>query len=87
MKESNFTRMMTVIDDTFAMRSDPAQLQVDEAVIEKLAKIHPATLSEYNEGDGPCVWILVIPTTTELMNLFVTGSISEQELLDRKSVV
>ena len=83
MKESNFTRMMTVIDDTFAMRSDPAQLQVDEAVIEKLAKIHPATLSEYNEGDGPCVWILVIPTTTELMNLFVTGSISEQELFDR----
>ncbi len=83
MKESNFSRMMKVIEDTFAIRNDPAQLQVDEEVIEKLEKIHPATLSEYDEGDGPCVWILVIPTTTELMNLFVSGSISEQELFDR----
>lgn len=83
MKESNFSRMMKVIEDTFAIRNDPAQLQVDEEVIEKLEKIHPATLSEYDEGDGPCVWILVIPTTTELMNLFVSGSISEQGLFDR----
>ena len=75
--------MMQVIDEVFAMRSDPLQLQVNDKVLAKLEQIHPATLSEYNEGEGPCSWVLVIPTTTELMNDFVAGKISEQELFDR----
>jgi ribosomal protein S18 acetylase RimI-like enzyme len=80
---SNFERMLALIDEVFATRSDPDQLQVDETVIEKLQAIHPATLGEYNEGDGPCVWVLVIPTTKEVMNDFLAGRITEQQLLDR----
>lgn len=80
---SNFERMLALIDEVFATRSDPDQLQVDETVIEKLQTIHPATLGEYNEGDGPCVWVLVIPTTKEVMNDFLAGRITEQQLLDR----
>ncbi len=83
MKESNFNRMMKLTDEVFATRNDPDQLQVNDKVIAKLQQIHPATLSEYNESAGPAAWILVIPTTTELMNLFLNGSISEQELYDR----
>jgi GNAT superfamily N-acetyltransferase len=83
MKESNFDRMMEIIEDTFAMRSDPSQLQVNEKVLEKLAEIHPATLSEFNEGSGPCSWVLVIPTSVEIMNDFLSEKISEQELFDR----
>ena len=83
MTPSNLSRMLALIDEVFATRNDPAQLQVNEQVIAKLEQIHPATLSEYNEGNGPAVWILLIPTTTELMNLFLTGHISEQELFDR----
>lgn len=79
---SNFERMLALIDEVFATRSDPDQLQVDETVIEKLQAIHPATLGEYNEGNGPCVWVLVIPTTKEVMNDFLAGHITEQQLLD-----
>jgi len=83
MKENNFTRMMKLVDEVFATRNDPDQLQVDQEVLNKLEYIHPATLSEYNEGNGPGVWLLVVPTTTSLMNEFVSGKISEQELFDR----
>jgi predicted GNAT family acetyltransferase len=82
LKETNFDRMMKIVDDVFATRNDPEQLQVNEEVIEKLQLIHPATLSEYNEGKGPIAWILGIPTTTEIMNLFLSGNISEQQLFD-----
>ena len=80
---TNFQRMLALIDDVFATRSDPDQLQVDEAVIEKLQAIHPATLGEYNEGNGPCVWVLVIPTTRAVMDDFLAGRITEQQPLDR----
>ncbi|MCX6290454.1 MAG: hypothetical protein NT126_01665 [Bacteroidetes bacterium] len=83
MNETNLSRMLHLVDEVFSTRNDPAQLQVNEGVIEQLQKIHPATVSEYNEGNGPCIWILLIPTTTELMNLFIAGNISEQELFDR----
>ena len=37
----------------------------------------------YNEGNGPCVWVLVIPTIKTLMQDFLSGRISEQELFDQ----
>ncbi|HLG35054.1 MAG TPA: hypothetical protein VI757_09255 [Bacteroidia bacterium] len=82
-KQTNMERMFLVIDEVFDMRNDPLQLQVNDKVIAKLAQIHPATLSEYNEGEGPIAWVLVIPTTTELMNRFVAGQLSEQALFDQ----
>lgn len=80
---SHFERMLGLIEETFSYRNDPSQLQVDEEVIEKLQAIHPATLSEYNEGQGPAVWILLIPTTTAVMEDFLARRINEQEVLDR----
>jgi hypothetical protein len=63
-------------------RIDPDQLNVTDDVMEKLKKIHPSTMSEYNEGDGPIVWILLIPTTEAIMNRFLKKEISETQLLD-----
>lgn len=74
---------MQIVSSVFDTRNDPIQLQVDEKVLDTLGKLHPATFSEYNEGNGPCIWTLMIPTTEETMNLFVTGKISEQELYKR----
>lgn len=78
---SNFERMIQLAGDVFAAHNDPAQLEVDEEVMEKLQRLHPATLSEYDDN-GPVVWILLIPTTIELMNRFVKEEISETELLN-----
>lgn len=82
MAPSNFERMIQLAEDVFAVRNDPDQIDVNEDVLERLRSIHPSTVSEYNEGNGPAAWLLVIPTTTELMLRFLEHKISERELFD-----
>lgn len=83
MSGNNFERMMAIITEVFDTRNDPEQLQVDESVIEALQKIHPATLSEFADENGPAIWILIIPTTDEVMHLFLENKISEQGIMER----
>jgi len=82
MGKSNFERMLELADEAFSSRTDPAQLNVDEDVIKRLIQIHPSTVSEYDDGNGPVVWILIIPTTNELMEQFLSKNISENELFE-----
>ena len=77
---SNFERMIQLAEDVFAVKSDPDQLDVDQEVLERLQRIHPATVSEQDDGNGPVAWVLLIPTTFELMNRFLNHEISEKEL-------
>ncbi len=83
MTSTNFERMINLAVETFAAHNDPNQLDVNEEVIKQLELLHPATLSEHNEGDGPVVWILLIPTSISLMNDFIAEKISESELLNK----
>jgi hypothetical protein len=80
--KSNYERLIELADEVFAVRQDPEQLDVDEMVIEKLQSIHRATLSDKDFGDGPVLWILLIPTTTVLMNKFIHQEINEKELYE-----
>jgi len=82
----NLRRMITLAEDFFGMRNDPAQISVDERTTQKLQKIHPATLSEERTAGGPVAWILVIPTTREVMDEFLTKRITERELLERTPI-
>jgi ribosomal protein S18 acetylase RimI-like enzyme len=75
--------MMQIIEETFSTREDPDQLQVDEAVIAGLQELHPATVSEFDDGNGPAIWVLIFPTIADLMEDFLSGKISEQELFER----
>jgi predicted GNAT family acetyltransferase len=79
---SNFERMIALSDQVFSSRTDPDQLNVDEKVMERLELIHPDTLSEYDDGNGPVCWILCIPTTLDLMSKFIDQKISERELYE-----
>jgi hypothetical protein len=79
---SNFERMIQLSDEVFSSRTDPDQLNVDKNVMEHLQRIHPDTISEYEEGNGPICWILCIPTTLNLMTQFVDQKISERELYE-----
>lgn len=74
--------MIQLAEDAFSVRNDPDQLDVDESVIKRLAEMHPATVSEYDDN-GPAVWILLIPTTTELMEQFLKKEISEKQLYEK----
>ena len=71
--------MIQLSDAIFSSRNDPNQLNVDENVMEHLQLIHPNSISEYDDGNGPICWILCIPTTLDLMNQFINQKISEKE--------
>jgi GNAT superfamily N-acetyltransferase len=83
MAKSNFERLIQLADEVFSVKSDPSQLDVDQSVRDRLLSMHPSTLSEYNEGNGPCAWVLLIPTTLDLMHRFVSGEITEKELYEQ----
>jgi ribosomal protein S18 acetylase RimI-like enzyme len=80
---SNYERMIQMADEVFASRTDPDQLNVNEEVISHLHQMHPAAVSEYDDGNGPAAWILGFPTTLDLMNRFLENKISEKELYER----
>ena len=82
MSKSNFERLIELSDEVFSSRTDPDQLNVNEKVMEHLQLIHPDTISEYDDGNGPVCWILCIPTTLDLMNQFIHKEISERELYE-----
>ena len=82
MAPSNYERMIQLSDEVFSSRSDPHQLNVNENVMEHLQLIHPDTISEYDDGNGPVCWILCIPTTLDLMNKFINKEISEREIYE-----
>jgi len=77
----NYRRMIELVTEFFDAKNDPDQLDVTEDVILHLKNLHPATLSEVAEGDGPIVWILLIPTVRNIMERFIAGMISEKQLL------
>ena len=78
----NYERMIQLSEEVFSSRTDPDQLNVNENVMDHLQLIHPDTISEYDDGNGPVCWILCIPTTLDLMNQFINKKISERELYE-----
>lgn len=82
MSQSNLERMIQLAEEVFSVKNDPNQLDVNPTALERLQQIHPATVAEYDDGNGPVAWILLIPTTLELMTRFIENKISEKELFD-----
>ena len=82
----NLQRMIQLADEFFETKNDPDQISITEEVMSRLQKIHPATLSEKKDENGPIVWILVLPTTLRLMEEFVAEQINERELLEKTPI-
>jgi hypothetical protein len=79
---TNLERMIALADEFFEAKTDPDQLVVDEGIMERLRSVHPASLGEASDENGPIAWMLLIPTTHEVMERFVRGEIGERRLLD-----
>lgn len=77
----NFSRMIQLADEFFETKNDSSQLSITEEVMKQLRSIHPATMGEKQNDDGPIAWTIVIPTTRNVKELFLSGSINEEELL------
>ncbi len=74
--------MIQLAEEVFATHQDINQLDINEDVLDHLRRIHPATVSEYDDGKGPVAWLLMIPTTADLMNQFLDRNISERQLYE-----
>jgi hypothetical protein len=83
MAKSNLERLIQLADEVFDMKHDPDQLNINQKVLRRLEKMHSSTVSEELDSNGPVAWVLVIPTTTALMNRFLDGKITEKELFKR----
>lgn len=82
----NYQRMLDLVVNFFDTRNDPDQISVTDVEREHLEKIHPATMSEVANEDGPILWLLILPTTTALMEQFISGALTEKQLLDQTPV-
>ena len=79
---SNLERMLSLVQQVFDSKNDPEQLDVNEKVMEQLRIIHPSSIAEYDDGNGPVLWVILIPTTAEIMKQFLSHEINEQAILD-----
>jgi hypothetical protein len=82
MAKNNLERMIRLADEFFNAKNDPDQILFDESMMERMKAIHPATITQESDENGPIVWILLIPTTEHVMEEFIAGTINEKELLD-----
>lgn len=82
MSSINYKRLIKLAEDIFNVKNDPDQLDVNSEVLHKLELLHPATVSELSTDDGPVAWVLVIPTTLDLMEQFLNKTISEKQLFN-----
>lgn len=77
----NYERMIKLVTEFFGTRTDPDQISVNDEERERLEALHPDTLVEVANEDGPILWLLTFPTTTALMNQFLQEKLTERELL------
>ena len=82
MHNTKLERMIQLADEFFEVKNDPAQIAVTEATMARLREIHPSTLTSEDDENGPIAWILIIPTTSDVMEQFITNMINERELLE-----
>ena len=80
--QPNLKRLLELVDDVFETRNDPTQIAFSEADMEKMELLHSGCLQEAAKADGPISWVAVIPTSLELMNLFVQGELTERQLFE-----
>jgi len=81
--KKNLERMITLADEFFEAKRDPMQISVDEETMAALKRIHPSTMGEIANADGPVAWVLVIPTTEKLMREFISKKINEHQMLQK----
>ena len=73
--------MIQLADEFFETKNDPTQLDITEDVMEQLHSIHPSTMGEIANDDGPIAWSIVIPATRDVKDLFLNRKIGEAELM------
>ena len=76
--------MNTVAESIFGTAKDPEQMSISMDSWDKLQALNEnCVLYEQNDGGNLISWIVVMPTTKDLMHKFLNKEINEQQLLDQ----
>lgn len=77
-------KMAKISEDFYGTEKDPDQIPITEETQEKLLSIHPETaLYEIDKNNEPISWVIVIPTSLETMEEFLTNELTENELFEK----
>ena len=75
-------KMLDIGEQFFGTANDPDQMPATRESFYKLQRLHPKTVIYRLEKGEPISWVVVLPTSAELMEKFLRGEINERELLD-----
>lgn len=75
-------RMIQLAEESFHASEDPSAVVVTDALIDRLRRMHPSTVSEECDEAGPIAWVLLLPTTHELIARFLAKSLTERQLFE-----
>ncbi|HXK36697.1 MAG TPA: hypothetical protein VJ553_03900 [Candidatus Paceibacterota bacterium] len=75
---------MEIAERIFGTAQDPDQIPINRESLRKLMTLSPESIQhELDDKGDPIAWVVVVPTTRELMEQFLQGKLTERELFDR----
>lgn len=83
MEKSNYQRLLQLVDELFNTKSDPDQLDVNEAVINTLQQISPVLVYEHQMAQEAVAWVTLIPSNETLTEAFINGSLTEKTYFEK----
>ena len=84
MNQKILDSMMKIAELFFGTETDPDQMPINQESADKLLSIHKNTIVyKIDENGNPIAWVVVVPTSINVMNQFLKKEITEKELLDK----
>lgn len=75
-----------ITEKYFGTSNDPDQIPIAKSTLEKLKQLSDYCINCAYDRENPVSWSIVIPTSKELMEDFVTCKITEREMFERTRV-
>ena len=82
MASGSYERMIRLAEENFHPSENPSEVVVTDALMARLRRMHPSTVSEKCDESGPIAWVLLLPTTEELIARFLDKRLSERQLFE-----
>jgi hypothetical protein len=83
MEKANYQRLLELADQLFNTKSDPEQLDVNEAVINTLHQISPVLVYEHQIDQEAVAWVTLIPSNEALTEAFINGGLTEKTYFEK----
>lgn len=83
-QEELMKKEMAIAEAIFGTESDPDQMPINDETRKKLNSLFDGWLeTEFDEAGEPISWVVLMPTQRSLAEEFVSGVITEKELLEK----